>query len=637
MSIDERPGRGLGCALRLATAFLPLLAGCTAASPVRVVPRKDGELHRSLDTCALYGNLPSARTAWLLELLEAEEQFREDPIAALQVVHERARQEGSRQALFAMAELSFLAGKRRNSEECFLAAAAYAYLYLLGGDGMDPPSPWDRRFRWACDIYNRSLVRALEDPHDGSLRIEGGRRALPVGHMDVDVDLSGFPFQKRGLELLPADDLDVLGLDFRVRDSGLGAPLIAVVQRKGEGTAGLGILDETSVSATLFLRIEGGIGDMASGLSAVLELHSTYEATAVDVSGVQVPLESDVSATIAYGIDSSNVWRYGVGTFFQGRDAMRQNGLILPRPFEAGRIPVVLVHGTASNPAYWADLWNSLEADDLIRKRFQFWLFIYTTGNPVVYSAATLREALLELVTLHDPEGRDPGLQHMVVVGHSQGGLLAKFTAVHVDADEAAQRILGSPVEELGLDAEGEELLRRCFDVEPLPFVDRVVFLATPHRGSFLSTRWYSRLFAKLVAVPVEFEQAVHRLVRNVPEERLPAGMAERVPTSLDNMDPSNSVLLFLADVPVDPRVHAHSIIPIGREREPEGANDGVVAYESAHLEGVDSEVLVPSPHSCQSHPRTIVELRRILREHVRTVDAAAAAAAAAAADGSDH
>ncbi len=44
---------------------------------------------------------------------------------------------------------------------------------------------------------------------------------------------------------------------------------------------------------------------------------------------------------------------------------------------------------------------------------------------------------------------------------------------------------------------------------------------------------------------------------------------------------------------------------------------DGVVEYESAHLEGVDSEIVIPSKHSCQSHPRTMIALRRILREHL--------------------
>ena len=54
-------------------------------------------------------------------------------------------------------------------------------------------------------------------------------------------------------------------------------------------------------------------------------------------------------------------------------------------------------------------------------------------------------------------------------------------------------------------------------------------------------------------------------------------------------------------------------------------ARDGVVKYKSAHIDGVESEVVVPSAHSCQSHPRTIAEVRRILLLHLGASEPAAA------------
>jgi pimeloyl-ACP methyl ester carboxylesterase len=411
----------------------------------------------------------------------------------------------------------------------------------------------------------------------------------------------------------------VIGLGHRVRDSGLGAPLIAVARRRGEGTAGVGISDRTSVSATVFLRLQGGLEDLSGGLPAVLELHSAFDSTAVQVFEREVPLESDLSATVAYGIQSADLWRFDLLGLFKGKDASRQNGLILPRPFQPGRIPVVLVHGTASNPAYWAELMNALSGDPLLRARYQFWLFLYATGNPIAFSAATLRRSLAEVLDQHDPEGKDEALQRMVIVGHSQGGLLTKLMGVSIEIDDLSRKVLGRPLAELGLDEVDEALMRECFDLEPMPQVERLVFVATPHHGSFLATRWYSRLFAKLIAVPGEVTGLAHNVLGRVPRERLPKGMESRVPTSLDNMDPKSPFLRFLAKTPIDPGIHAHSIIPIGNAKEPAGADDGVVEYESAHLEGVESELLVPSPHSCQSHPRTMIELRRILHEHLET------------------
>jgi hypothetical protein len=48
----------------------------------------------------------------------------------------------------------------------------------------------------------------------------------------------------------------------------------------------------------------------------------------------------------------------------------------------------------------------------------------------------------------------------------------------------------------------------------------------------------------------------------------------------------------------------------------PAEGGDGVVQYSSAHIEGVESEKIVNSPHSMQGNPETIQELKRILIEH---------------------
>jgi hypothetical protein len=47
-----------------------------------------------------------------------------------------------------------------------------------------------------------------------------------------------------------------------------------------------------------------------------------------------------------------------------------------------------------------------------------------------------------------------------------------------------------------------------------------------------------------------------------------------------------------------------------------EDGSDGVVRYQSAHIDGVESELVVRSGHSVQSNPQTVLELRRILLLH---------------------
>ena len=91
----------------------------------------------------------------------------------------------------------------------------------------------------------------------------------------------------------------------------------------------------------------------------------------------------------------------------------------------------MFVHGTAGSPVWWAEMINSLQADPEIRKKFQFWFYQYNSSNLITLSAAELREAMTERVKQLDPLNKDPALHKMVVIGHSQGGLLTKMTAVN--------------------------------------------------------------------------------------------------------------------------------------------------------------------------------------------------------------
>jgi hypothetical protein len=86
-------------------------------------------------------------------------------------------------------------------------------------------------------------------------------------------------------------------------------------------------------------------------------------------------------------------------------------------------------------------------------------------------------------------------------------------------------------------------------------------------------------------------------------------------------MNPRNRFLLTLADVPIAPGVASHSIIAVDGAGPIEEGKDGVVAYKSAHLDGVDSELVVDSVHSLQDQAETVEEVRRILLIHLQAVD----------------
>ena len=199
-------------------------------------------------------------------------------------------------------------------------------------------------------------------------------------------------------------------------------------------------------------------------------------------------------------------------------------GLSLLQPYRRGRAPVVFVHGLWSSPWSWSPMVEALEDDPVLRDRYQFWTFGYSTGDPILYSAWLLRRDLDEARRKFDPDGTDAAFDRTVVVGHSMGGLLAKMMVQ--DSGPRLWRLVSDrPFEELAGDPEDRDLFRRGLFFKPRPEVRRVVFIATPHRGSRVDRGRLERLGARLVRLQEPLRAAYGRLMdRNGPaffKERL--------------------------------------------------------------------------------------------------------------------
>jgi hypothetical protein len=166
---------------------------------------------------------------------------------------------------------------------------------------------------------------------------------------------------------------------------------------------------------------------------------------------------------------------------------------------------------------------------------------------------------------------------------------------------------------------ETREQLESALFVKPLPFVTRVVFIATPQRGAFVAENWIGNIARRLVTLPATLVRTGVDLVSLQGQGVLAEGFT--IPTAVDNMRGTNPFLRTLSSLPIDERVRAHSIIPCTSGPPYDHADDGVVRYSSAHIEGVESELVVHSAHSVQGNPKAIEEVRRILREHVRVLD----------------
>ena len=258
---------------------------------------------------------------------------------------------------------------------------------------------------------------------------------------------------------------------------------------------------------------------------------------------------------------------------------------------------------------------NELQNDPVLRERIQFWLFTYNTSQPILLSARELRASLRTTIAAIDPDGQDPALRTLVLVGHSQGGLLTRLMVTDSGTRfwDASIKV---PLAQLEVTPATRALLEQTMFFAPLPCVTRVVFIATPHGGSFRVSSFVLDLVRRLVTLPVTVVKGVNELAQSNPNAVSLKALGG-IPTAVDNMRPGQRFVRTLSASPLAPGVTAHSIIAVRGEGPITSGNDGVVAYESAHLDEAVSEKVVHSSHSTQSEPETIQEVRRILREHI--------------------
>jgi pimeloyl-ACP methyl ester carboxylesterase len=601
-----------------------VVTAAACSPPVRVVRQNPREVHRALTANVLTSGGPSPATHAVLIRRGLERNYEQHPEQALAWLHAvAASPSGQPDDLFALAELSFLEGERSGDRSRYRAAAIYAWLFLFPDDPADRPNPFDPRLRVAADVYNRAVTMGFPGAEPTRMDVRAGSYPLPWGTLEVSFDEEDLTWGDRRLDdFVAVADFGVEGLDPRYRRPGIGAPLAAstLPRDPDDGVAQDLVSKRVKVPVTAVLRVTDGESALSPRARARMEIHAASEAGAIEIAGEEVPLEIEPTSSLAYMLTEARPWERELRAFILGDLLQQQKVTALGalEPHRRGRIPVVLVHGTASSPARWADMLNELENAPDIRAHFEFWFFTYDSGNPIPYSALLLRRALSDAVREIDPAGEDPCLRQMVVIGHSQGGLLAKMTVID-SGDRLWRNLSRVPLEELDLTPDERELLREGMFVEPQPDVSRVIFISTPHRGSYLTGGFVNALVGRLVSLPGNLVRlGTSLLTRN--RSLLARADFDRLPTSVDNMSPSNPLIQSLAEMSPVPGVASNSIVAVSGEGPLADDGDGVVAYSSAHREDVESEVVVLSGHSAQSNPLAIEEVRRILLLHASLV-----------------
>jgi pimeloyl-ACP methyl ester carboxylesterase len=649
------------------TAMFLFLAGC---AEVTVHRAGNSELLSDRRTNLMEADGLSARTAQTLRQLDLDHLYQDRPVEALSRLRSMTVKDPQPERVFALAEMSYDLGRKAESDKkpdavfFYYLSAGFAYRYLIPDSPATssitrpttihkssepsripkdiaqsaPPlaesteragdSPFDPQFRLACDLYNASLSKIL-------------RAALKAGPLNPDqpailrtsrgtgltftVERNGFPWRPEEFgPLMFCGDYRVEGLENQHHTYGLGVPLMCERAPVAPAMTHAAFPHDLCFPLTAFLRFEGTIADL--GTHARLELVNPLDGETAKAANV--PLETDLTTPLAYGLSHSEAYLLQYEGFLSADKLQHKMGIYMLEPYQPGKIPVLLVHGLLSSPVTWAKMFNDLRADPVIRKHFQFWGYLYPTGDPYFLTAADLRQRLTDLRTELDPQHADQALDEMVCVGHSMGGLISKLLTVN-SGDSYWRLVSARPFESLKLDPKARDELGRLFFFQPESSVRRVIFMATPHHGSSLSRIGPARLADKVIRLPREILRVNQELVRDNPKDVILAHA--KVPTSVDLLEPGSPCLELLASQSKPDGVQFHSIIGVLPPNErllnwitPAGhfgkeKSDGIVPYSSAHLDTVESELIVPADHmQVHQHPLGIMEVRRILLEHLQ-------------------
>jgi len=543
--------------------------------------------------------------------------------------------------------------------EAWLEVARHAYAYLFFSERTPGERAFEDRQTQARDYYNLAVQEATVAIFGKQVRGKADFDHLGVmrlSHWIVRADLSGLRRSDRlavPRELVPAASLSFAGVRSVYRRDGFGAELVSVlddpateVARAVRNEPATDAADEDSdtpdaharrpaavwsqmpsPSVTVLIRFSGTtLAEVMATSELVVAAYDPYQVARVNVHEQDVPLAANFTAGYGLWLARSGFSRQSIRSLLGSQLGIDRPHLYLMQPYDPDKRILLMVHGLASSPEAWVNVANELMGDEELRKHYQIWQFYYPTNMPIALNHEAIRQTLGDAVRHFDPDDANCASRGMVIVGHSMGGIIARLM-VSSSGDSLWNRLVASRVHDRTRLGRIRQRVAHFFRFEPLPQVDRVVFIAAPHRGTDLAGSRLGRWIGRMVRMPLAtLEKFADVLPDIIPDEG--AGRRRAIPTSIENLDKSDAFVQAAADLPISARVRYHSIIAQRRPAVPlEASDDGLVPYWSSHLDGAASEKVVHARHSVQETPPAVMELKRILhldvREHAGTGTAA--------------
>jgi len=467
------------------------------------------------------------------------------------------------------------------------------------------------------ELHNQALANYLQFLSPGDLALGTADEVVDGRRVRIILRDGAKPNRPPGFDqLVSSERLNIRGLRQRYVRSGLGARLVC--QQPPDATSALSrfaVPEKQHVARSAVFKSVS----LTRGRIEILFVDPS-KTERMELGGHRWEIGADFSAPFAATASRTRfIFQRWQGLFRMEHYGKRQ-GLFFLEPYDPQKVPVLMIHGILSSPLMWKDLTNRVMGDPLLQKKYQIWHYTYATGFPILTSARMLREQL-DGVNIALRRAGLPPHKPMVLIGHSLGGLLAKMM-VSDSRDLLWSQFFRVAPDRLTLAPADRTWLEHLMFFKPRHDIARVIFMASPFKGSKTADLILFRFSSRLIRFPAELAGRHYRvftlnrdLMVRSKENRL---IAARQPSSIDLLSPESPETIALGQLKVAPWIPFHLIIGVRHASDVRGSSDGIVAYSSSHLEGAASELAVKTGHTVTHSPKTEEEVVRILKLNLR-------------------
>ena len=513
----------------------------------------------------------------------------------------------------------------------------YSYAYLFKTARQPQDRIFDNRQVQIRDFYNQALTQLI-NVHRLRHPSQDIEPTIKIGHSTYSIDLQNYQrLQNMKLEqFVSSYNMNFSGLRAINRRDGFGADFVAVLPNDTSNKQHTQyILDPLKyhypnginpnihkaryLAATIIAQPKSPVAtvdDVLNDPNFQIKAYDPYRIDKVDLAGKSYSLAANFSAPYGLWLAQNNL---GIAAYLSLID--RDQHLTMPHlymlePYNPNKKVIVLVHGLASSPEAWIAVTNDIMGDPVLREHYQVWQIFYSTNMPILESRfqiyALLKQAFGSL------NAQDPATTDAVLIGHSMGGIISRLLVSNADISQPALKIMSNRQQTR---LRKNPVIGERLTIKPITNFDRAIFLSAPHRGTDYADRWFTLAARKIIRLPTTFlttltdtltsdDADLKDFVRTLTNDVIQNGPSD--------LSKKSKFMELTANIPPEQGLAFHSIMGnITDSHDPNTMTDGIVPYKSAHLNGAISEKIIHGGHSIQETPQAVLELRRILRQHL--------------------